>query len=127
MLRVQTSLRGLQTLTLCLDIKLWEKRKEGKGKGKKGGGVRRESAPCLFRREWKGKWRKMSVVPPNLSTLKESVFLTKFIHIFFQIPPLPFCYPKKKSFILSNSSPSFLSISLYTNSAVERSPHERHK
>ena len=43
-------------LTLYLDCKLEENRKEGKRKGKKGkerkeiGGVRREGAPCLFKK-----------------------------------------------------------------------------
>jgi hypothetical protein len=76
-----------------LDCKLGEKRKKRKDNGKrvKGmEGVRREKAACLFRKKWKGKGRKKIIIIPNLFTLGEIEFLTKFVDISLQAPSLPF-------------------------------------
>ena len=59
-INIQTIGYGHISLTLCLDSKLGEKRKEGKG------ARRREHLVCL---EWKGKGWKMN--PPFLLSKKE--------------------------------------------------------
>ena len=63
-----------------MDNKLREKIKGRKGEER--GGVKKDSASCLFRRKEEGKGRKI----PNLTILGEIIFLIKLVYIFAPNP-----------------------------------------
>ena len=82
------------------DSKLGEKRKEGEGKEKKGKereGKRGKRLPYLFKKEGKGKERKI-IFLLNLFSYEEILMLTKLKDL---IPP---------NIFLSNPSPSLFAV-----------------